>query len=771
MARPTLLFVFLFSFLTATSLRGQSFDKTLPALQSAEQKSQSNAKNWSRENGFPMLQHLADESLVGVQGFQEGMPVFFTTHNQRAGSLTRTSNLHPGQVSGFDLSGLNLVIGMWDASPAFNGHQEHRSRIVQKETGGVSNHATHVAGTLVASGINSESLGMAPQAKVHSYNWNFHATEMLVEAREGLLVSNHSYGRIAGWHKFNLTADSSRWQWFGDPTVSLKEDYIFGYYDQDASLFDHVTHTYPYFLPVVSAGNERDDLGAQTGIYLALDTDNRWREYTVADRPIAPDGSPEGFDTLTGIATAKNALTVGSVVQVDAFKIPAISVFSSAGPTDDGRIKPDLVGIGENLYSTVATGISDYDSYSGTSMATPNIAGSLILLQQLAKQLLGGPLRAATLKGLAIHTATDLELPGPDYYTGWGLLNAEKAALHIQSTFRNPTRILEERLSSEESFAMELLSIDTQDIRVTLSWTDPPFTPIKKPGPELLDNPTSTLVHDLNLKVVNLSTKEEFFPFKLAVNTPELPASRGINTVDPLEQIYIPQAQPGMYALVVTADRKLTTDFQDFSLIISGMEEPVSPVVIDTVQIDAAFGNVAFNWQTLAENASGTFLIERSDIEILNRDGTQSTHFEQIASLDATGDGRNRTAYHYTDKLFLKGDYRYRVLFLEDGVTERILLAEFDVNLPAPPSFAIASIYPNPMQSAGTLILDLPEGRFLEVAIYNTIGQRMAIISEQRYDAGRHFIDIDPTSWSEGMYFVVIRSEGLRMNSSFALIK
>lgn len=64
-----------------------------------------------------------------------------------------------------------------------------------------------------------------------------------------------------------------------------------------------------------------------------------------------------------------------------------MSSFSSWGPTDDGRIKPDIVADGVSVFSTTATHDSSYGYKSGTSMATPNAAGSLLLLQELSQQL------------------------------------------------------------------------------------------------------------------------------------------------------------------------------------------------------------------------------------------------------------------------------------------------------------------------------------------------------------------------------------------------
>ena len=770
MARPNLLFVILLFFFSPEVIRAQAQSKTLFDIRSTENERDILAKQWAADNSYPLLQYLADESLIGVQGFQDGAPVYFTTHNQRAGTYTRTISLHPGQSSGLELSGLNFEIGMWDASPAFDGHQEHHSRVIKKESGGVSNHATHVAGTLIASGVYTEALGMAPKARVHSYNWNFHSTEMLVEARDGLLISNHSYGRIAGWHKFRITADSSRWQWFGNPEISQDEDYIFGYYDQDASLFDHVTYTHPFFLPVVSAGNERDDFGVQSGIYLALDSDNRWVEYDASTRPIPPDGSPGGFDTLTGIATAKNVLTVGSIIQGDGLKALEVSAFSSSGPTDDGRVKPDIVGIGENLISTIASGSADYASYSGTSMATPNVSGSLILLQQLAKNILGNPLRAATIKGLVIHTASDLGPPGPDYLTGWGLLNTEKAAEHIRATLRDPIRIIEEQISDRKTQQFELLVQETQDIRITLSWTDPPFSPLKNLTQNLLDNSTPTLVHDLNLQLINQASGEVFLPYILSEESPELPATTGINSVDPIEQIYVPNANPGLYFLVVDAAANFTTETQDYTLLISGLEKPVSPIVLDTANIHVEMGNVVLNWRTMAENEPGFFIIERADASIMNLDGTKNNHFEQIASLNSQGLPEKSMVYQYSDEVYLEGDYHYRVLFIQEESSERTLLAEFEVNLPAPNNFAIASVFPNPINSQGTLILDMSETRYVELTIFNSLGQRMTIFPERKYEAGRHFIKINPATWPVGMYFAQISSQDLKLTRSFVVV-
>ena len=132
------------------------------------------------------------------------------------------------------------------------------------------------------------------------------------------------------------------------------------------------------------------------------------------------------------MATAKNVLTVGAIKDLpDHYhEISDVTMesYSSWGPTDDGRIKPDIVANGEKLFSCVATSNSSYNTLSGTSMATPNVSGSIILILNELKNLYPGKeFLASTIKGLVINTADKAgNTWGPDYRFGWGLMNTKK---------------------------------------------------------------------------------------------------------------------------------------------------------------------------------------------------------------------------------------------------------------------------------------------------------------------------------------------------------
>ena len=78
----------------------------------------------------------------------------------------------------------------------------------------IQDHATHVAGTIIADGVDSGAIGMAPNGLVTSYDWDSDGTEMNVFGLVEYLRSNHSYGAAAGW----AITSQYGWVWFGGAT-------------------------------------------------------------------------------------------------------------------------------------------------------------------------------------------------------------------------------------------------------------------------------------------------------------------------------------------------------------------------------------------------------------------------------------------------------------------------------------------------------------------------------------------------------------------------
>lgn len=121
-----------------------------------------------------------------------------------------------------------------------------------------------------------------------------------------------------------------------------------------------------------------------------------------------------------------NAITVGSVDDKNTATRSDDTIVSSSsrGPTLDGRLKPDIVAPGQNIISTSSeweTG-PDFESMSGTSMATPHVAAAALLLMDGT-----GAVFSLIYKALLLNSADDWGAAGPDYGHGWGSMNLQDA--------------------------------------------------------------------------------------------------------------------------------------------------------------------------------------------------------------------------------------------------------------------------------------------------------------------------------------------------------
>ncbi len=544
--------------------------------------------------------------LVGVD--QYGHPMVLATTNLNAAYSVGTNRVWPGGGAGFDLTGSGTTVNdlaIWDAGAVLTSHVEFGGRVqVLDGTASTHAHATHVAGTLVASGVNSSAKGMSYEAQLGSYDWNYDSAEMAAAASNGLNVSNHSYGYITGWYY------NGNWYWYGDPTISQSEDYHFGFYTSYTREVDEIAYNAPYYTIVKSAGNDRGDgPAAGTGHYVWSNGSWTWSTLT---RPL--DGGNDGYDCIGWIGTAKNIITVGAVNDVaNGYNQPgdvSMSSFSGWGPTDDGRIKPDIVANGVGLYSSVSYSNSSYASYSGTSMSSPNAAGSINLLYRWYEETHDGETpRASTIKALVVHTADEAgNAPGPDYIYGWGLLNTDAAAEVIAEDAQYDESIREASLANHAT-DVYLHSVEQDGpVTVTISWTDPAGI---VPGASL-DPTTPNLVNDLDIRLHHLASGEEYEPYILNPALPSSAATTGDNTRDNVEKIYVANAPAGTYEIEVSHKGSLAATPQVYSLVVSGLDEqapfdPINGYVQINANVDVQLDELVFdnnNRAALDESAS-----------------------------------------------------------------------------------------------------------------------------------------------------------------------
>ncbi len=325
-----------------------------------------------------------------------------------------------------DIEGRIVTLHAWWADEGDNGGADYHG------------HGTHVAGSVLGNGSCSDGqyAGMAPMAKLvfqalqyDGSNSSLNGSLLIPQNLE--LIFQEAYDDDAKIH-------SNSW---GSGDYSLHGDYTSCSQYVDSFMWNNTD-----MLIVFAAGNYGDESG----------------------------------NTISPPSTAKNALTVGASENLrldkgsNANNIDDIAYFSSRGPTNDGRIKPDVVAPGTSIISTASSLKSDnnYTYMNGTSMATPITAGAAALVRQyyVENESLTSP-SAALIKATLINGAANMGLPTNDQ--GWGRVDIEKSLFPTSPrTMRYHDNI---SLTTSQLWSVSYyVNSSFEALRVTLVWTDYP---------------------------------------------------------------------------------------------------------------------------------------------------------------------------------------------------------------------------------------------------------------------------------------------------------
>jgi subtilisin family serine protease len=505
-------------------------------------------------------------ALDGVQRIEEYVAP--KLHNDRARVLMGVEKPNPGVAVA--QTGAGQIVAIADTG-IDHRHPDFEGRIVGRvgrgrpgDTSDPHGHGTHVAGSVLGDGRGSAGKlrGVAPGAHLFFQSLldsggglgglPFDLNELFEEAyQNGARIHNNSWGSATA-SRYVVNSQEV------DEFVSRRRD----------------------MLIVISAGNEG----------------------TAADGRNAPPGFVDWL-SIGSPATCKNALTVGASrsdrtsgglsdrtwksAWPGDFPEPPIAdkkisgdpeglaAFSSRGPCDDHRIKPDVVAPGTDIASCKSAlaplshfwgefpGNDKYAFMGGTSMAAPLVTGCAALVREYFTagrdhQPSAALLKAALINGTKWLKGEDADAPAkglPNYHQGFGCINLidtlpnpahPELAVQFVDDWQTPGK----SLSTTGSGARYRFSVGegAKMLRVCLAYTD--F------GARALQN-------NLNLFLQLPSGKKK-------IGNEKLPNS--LNIPDPdnnVEVIRIDNPEPGDYLVQVTATNLLRTP-QDFALVVTG---------------------------------------------------------------------------------------------------------------------------------------------------------------------------------------------------------
>jgi len=465
--------------------------------------------------------------------------------------------------------GTGTKVGIWDWFPE-TAHTDLEDRVTWVDVNpGDHPHGEYVSGIVAGAGIlDHRAKGIAPKAELYWHTCD--RRTVWADMREmkqeyGITITNNSWGIPAGWWA-DVFASIPSWE---------NNTWAMGYYHELAAGADELVRD-DDLLVVISGGNHRGYGYLGPHYHSGVPNPEVLRGDTHAPNP--------DYESVMGAVVAKNVLSVGYVS-----KDEMVAQGSCWGPTADGRIKPDLVAPGIDLFITDEN--DGYTMASGSSLSSPVASGSAALLTDYWRRRRGTSPTSLELKNLLIHSARDLGNPGPDYVYGFGLIDDELAARIIDAASastvksapvafggsrRHAVRRPEVIPPAPSNAILELGDLDqgqtssrvfvvgdgSPTLRATLAWYDPP---------------ADHLVNDLDLRLV-APNGSIVRPFVLDPSDPAAAASRGRNDVDNVESAVVDHPAAGTWTVVVEGTRVAMAP-QRYSLIVSAVAEN-APLVI-----------------------------------------------------------------------------------------------------------------------------------------------------------------------------------------------
>jgi len=550
----------------------------------------------------------------------------------------------------------------------------------------------------------------------------------LTDGSDGYGHGTHCAGIIAGNAATGET-DPDSGQFYGLGVASGADLFVERIFDSDANEVSPFPSDVTLTRDAVQAGAQIGANSWGNDVQGAYDLDAAEFDELVRDADADPTNGDQPYilefsagnagpnsETLDSPATGKNVIAVGATENVpntpaETYGLYAdgpdtVADFSSRGPCQDGRVKPDLVAPGTWIASAASSAapnenaiawlpIDNYYVYmGGTSMSGPHVAGAAAVFVQYYRRMITNTVPSpALVKAALINAAEELDEanggpgPVPNNDEGWGRVNVANLIVTNFDTAPRLYQYLDQTvlLTNGQVYSQHLfVRSSSEPLKITLAYTDVPGFPGAIPA----------LVNDLDLELVAPDgTLYRGNQFGAGESVPNPPSSDKINNV---EGIYLSAPLPGDYTLRVRAskvvqDARLDTPAidQDFALVSSGdlarpgeglllLDRPryTAPAVMNLEVFDAGRTG-AGSVSVLVSNLTTHGFVMASLLPVPGEEGVFTGAVATVTG--APGAGQIQIA----DGDYLEADY------IDSGGAKRVVTAVAD--LAAPLISAVAS--------------------------------------------------------------------------------
>jgi hypothetical protein len=449
-----------------------------------------------------------------------------------------------------------------------------------------------------------------------------------------------------------------------------------------------------------------------------------------------------GYNQMGHPVMAKNIISTGGTLNGTSCR--SFYTTSSRGPTQDGRRKPQLISPADNLYSASSSNPSGYVAMSGTSMATPNMTGSMALIRDYFRKgfyptgdtTTGTPLEitAALNKAVGIVGA-DNDLSGytaPDNNIGWGRVDLDSSLYFAGDTSK--LWVADETLGLETGdslvYTLDVTS-DAKPFRVTLCWSDYPGTM----------RAAYILVNNLDLTVISPTGDT----FKGSVYSSGQSVTGGIHdTLNVEECVRRNTPDVGTWTVKVNA-RNIPQGPQPFALAAIGVFEEAAPPAHDVGATAIVAPTDTIDTGTVVTPRAVVRNFGASEETFLTRFTIGATYTDTMTvTIDAGASDTLTFANWVADSV---GTYPVKCSTqlagdetpANDKITDSVVVFPFtgiEEGSGLPTAFSLDRVLPNPTDGRTSVRYGLPRPSTVNLSVYSAAGTLVRTIAAGKQNPG-----------------------------------